>query len=282
MKKLITICAVATMILAANNLARAATVNIYSSPAPNKYFATSSFSAWWSNAQQAIYTGVTTYGTGNAQYNQISVTGGQSDLRPAYEAAVSGFDSWHGVAGSTGECGTRMHFCYHIEATGTESLSLSKIADIEIFEDGFGHTNYGIFENMYGSAFSFDANTPFEPSKRVGYTVDGTVVTSGTVEAWDAANVGNEITDIIGTYGMACDVYNPSGVYAGTTDQELLDSCIADVYNNLNAWTAELTYDGVTVETTANIVPEPSTLALLAFGGLTALAAAWIRKRRVK
>lgn len=46
----------------------------------------------------------------------------------------------------------------------------------------------------------------------------------------------------------------------------------------------QLTVDGATYDMTfeAGVVPEPSTFALLAFGGLTALAAAWIRKRRVK
>ncbi len=263
------------MILVISSAANATiNVDIYSSPAPNVYAGASSFSAWWSNAKYAVYNGLSTYGTGNGQYTQISSTGGISDERPAYEAVVSGFDSWHGVAGGTGEWGTRMHFIYHIEATDGESLSLASISGLDILEDGWGDLDYSCF----GGAVSFDSSTTFDAAKRVGFSVDGTLVTTGTVEAWNAANTGNEITDIIGTFGMAYAVYFPNDIYyGGTTAQEELDLGIADMENNLQNWTGTLTYGTTSVETTATFVPEPTTICLLGLGALSL-----IRKRNKK
>jgi len=265
MKKLVTICAVAILVLAISGVANATiNVDIYGSPAPNAYAGASSFNAWWSNACYAIHNGLTTYGIGNAQYAQISSTGGQSDDRPGYEAVVSGFDSWHGVAGGTGEWGTRMHFIYNIKATAAESLSLASISGLDILEDGWGDEDFSCF----GGAASFDSSTTFVAAKRIGFAVDGTIVTTGTVEAWDAAHIGNEIMNIIGTFGMAYAAYFPATYYGGTTAQEELDLTIADIDANLQNWTGTITYGNTAVDTTVTFVPEPATIVILSLGGL--------------
>jgi len=255
--------------LAISGVAQATlTVDMYASPAGNVYATASSYSTWWGNAQYAALNGLSTYGTGNGTYEAISGTNGQSDDRPAYEAVVSGFDSWHGVAGGTGENGTRMQFVYHIQATDGESLSLSNVSYIEVFESGWGDIDVPVYDTYYGGAASFDAGTTFNVDKLIAYALDGTLVTTGTAEGWDAANVGNEIIDIIGTYGEAFAVYFPDTEYGGTTEQEALDLGIADIYDNLDSWTPTLTYDGATVSTTVNFVPEPATICLLGLGGL--------------
>ncbi len=249
--------------------AMAASVNIYGSPAPNAAAGASSYAAWWTNAHTAVYNGLTTYGTGNAQYVQVSSTGGISDIRPAYEAVVTGFDSWHGVAGGTGEWGTRTHFIYHIKADPSEALSLANITDIDILEDGWGDIDYSLWTYYAGGPISFNASTTFDATKRIAYTVNGNLVTTGTVETWDNAHPGDEISDIIGTFGMAYAAYFPNNVYyGGTTAQEELDLAIADIAANLQNWTATLTYNGTVVETTVTFVPEPTALGLLALGGL--------------
>ncbi len=250
----------------------AASVNIYGSPAPNAAAGASSFAAWWTNAQTAVYNGLTSYGTGNAEYIQVSSTGGTSDVRPAYEAVVTGFDSWHGVAGGTGEWGTRTHFIYHIKADPSEAISLANIVDIDILEDGWGDIDYSLWTYYTGGPIDFNASTTFDAARRVGYTVNGSVVTSGTAEAWNIAHPGNEITDIIGTFGMAYDTYFPNNnYYGGTTAQEELDLIIADMAANLQNWTGTITYNGTVVETTVTFVPEPAALGLLALGGLALL-----------
>jgi len=262
MKRLMTIIAVVTVMLAVSGLASAAiNVNIYSAAAPNVY-GSPSYSPWWGNAQGAIRSGLTDQGSGTAKYTQLSSTGGVSADQPGYQAVVSGFDSWHGVAGGTGELGTRIHFIYDIKATAGESLSLANISGLDVLEDGWGDTNYSIF----GSPISFDASTAFDPLKRIGYKADGTMVTSGT----DMSG----ITEIIGNFGMAYPVYFPDSWYGGATPQESLNRAIADMDQNLQSWTGTLAYNGTAVDTTVSFVPEPMTLGLLGLGGLM------LRRRR--
>jgi hypothetical protein len=242
-------------------------VGIYGAGAPNIY-GSPTYATWWSNAQEAIRGGLTDHGSGNAEYIQLSSTGGVSADQPGYQAVVTGFDSWHGVAGGTGELGTRIHFIYDIKATASEPLSLANCSGMNVLENGFGLTN----DPWWGEAgYSFDSNTTFDPIKRVGYKADGTAVTSG--------NDMTGITEIVGNFGAAYDVYFPDTQYNGTSPQNALDLCIADMDANLQSWRGTLTYSGTTVDTTVSFVPEPGTLVLLVTAGLGALAFAWRRRR---
>ncbi len=281
MKTLLSITAAAALLVAAGNAYGVETVavSLLGSNAGNAYAGGTSFNEWWSNAQYAVMNGLSTYGTGNGTFNVLSPTNGESGERPCYEALATGFDSWQGVAETgTGEHGHRVHWVYRVEATAGEALSLANIGGIEVYEDGWGDTDYAIYESFYGSAVSFDSSTTFDPEKRVGYAADGTLVMSGTVEDWDAANPTNTISDIVGHFGMAYAVYYDDGEYwyqDGDTKQDTLDRAVAEICAELDNWDATLTYDTTTVTSQVNFAPEPATLSLLALGGL-----ALVRRRR--
>ena len=94
MKKLVMICAV---VMVVSSMASATiTVDMFSAGAPN-VFGSSSYTPWWSNAQAAIRGSLTSQGSGNSEYIQLSNTGGVSADQPGYQAVTSGFDSWQGI-----------------------------------------------------------------------------------------------------------------------------------------------------------------------------------------
>ena len=258
--------AIGTVLAVVGTAGAAVEVNIYGAAAPNVYGGGAvSYNAWWANAQSAIRTSQTSLGSGTTQYIQLSGTNGTSAQQAAYQALVTGFDSWQGVAGGTGEYGTRVHFIYDIKATAGEVLSLANVSNMQTFENGWGDTNYDLF-----GPSSFNSSTTFDPQKRVGFLADGTPVTGGT----DMTGV----TEIVGTFGMAYAVYFGAGQWwyqAGDTQQDTLNRAMADISANLQSWRGTLTYAGTTVDTTVSFVPEPASLSLLAVGALAIL-----RRRR--
>jgi len=254
-------------------------VDIYAATAPNVY-SSAPYLVWWSNAQNAIRTNVSTYGTGDAAYNQLSSTGTTSAVLPGYDALATGFPSWNGVAGSMNEWGTRVHFIYSIYDTTGADVALADISGIDVVEDGWGDPAWSLNWNYppYTGPISFDVNTTWDVNKRVGYDADWTVVSSG-----------NTAAHIIGNFGMAYAVYydpteaNPGWWQEpGNTAQQTLDNAIADINANLHSWTGTLTYNSTSVKTTAlfqgaSAVPESSSLILLVTG-LGSLVA--FRRRR--
>lgn len=243
-------------------------IDMYSASAPN-VFSSAPYPTWWSNAQTAIRTGVTDLGVGDAKYVQLSSTGTSSEALAGYNAIATGFDSWKGVAGGTGEWGHRIHFVYHIYDTSGADVSLANIHGIDVLENGWGDTAYSHFGSV-----NFNTTTVFDLAKRVGYDANGALVTSG-----------NSAKHIIGNFGMAYAAYfntNPAGPLeywqqVGDTQQNTLNNAIADIDANLHSWTAVMSYDSVSANTTALFkgqdaaVPEPMSimLGIMGLGSVT-------------
>jgi len=266
-------------VLFAGGAARAAIiVDMFAAAAPNA-FGGASYADWWTNARVAVRDGLTSEagaGVPRAAYEHLSATGGATTPRPVSEALVTTFESFAGIAGVAGEHGQRIQFIYSIRADAGEALSLSKIKNIEMFQTGLGEINFGIFDFFgFPGGVDFDATTAFNSGSRSGIAKDGGFVTAGTAETYDAANIGNEIVQIIGTFGIG---YLPDPSCAGlATDQAVLDCGIAvlgDPLDGLDFVTGTIAYDDARVETTANFAPMPlpGTLAL-AGAGLLALGA---------
>lgn len=258
-------------------------LDLFTANAPNA-FGGPSFPGWWDNAQTAARQGLSTVGSaGPEQYRRLAGTGEVSSMRPMYEAVATSFRSWEGIADNPAhpnEHGHRMHWVYHVSTTDpvNRPLSLANIGGIDVLEDGFGDTGFSIFTWFFGAPIDFDNTTEFDPIRRVGYASDGTRVESGTAEAWDAANPGNEIVEIIGTFGMAyASSSDPDGIL---TDQERLDSLISLLEANLQNWHGTLTFDdgidAITVTSTATFIPLPVPAAMTLAG---LLAVACVRRR---
>jgi hypothetical protein len=264
---MIVLCVVAVVGLMSTAAFASVDVNIYGAGAPNA-FGGSSFAPWWANARDAVRSGLTNKGSGVTEYIQLSATGGVSADQPGYQAIVTGFDSWQGVAGGTGEYGTRTHFVYDIKATEGETLALANISGMAVYENGWGDIDY----LAMGGPFNFDSTTTFDPNKRVGYKADGTMVTTG--------NDMTGITEIVGTFGMAYAAYFPNGYWGGATAQECLDNAIADIDANLQSWRGTITYNTTSVETTVSFVPEPATIIVWSLLGLIVAGCGLWRRRR--
>lgn len=250
--------------------ASAVSVNLVSAAAPNG-FGSASYATWFSNAQTAVRTGQTSVGTGFAAFNQLAGTNGTTNPRPLYEGAVTGFESWNGaVAPGSGEYGIRMHWVYSIKASAGESISLANISNLDVLETGWGVSGFSLFGGGGLGSNTFNGDT------RVGYAADGTLVSAGSAEDWNAANAGNQISEIVGTFGMA---YEPDPTWTGTPEQLL--SQLLDALNGLAFWEGTLTYtDGngsTTVNNTVIFAPLPGAAAM-GFAGIAGLAG--MRRRR--
>ncbi|GMV97672.1 MAG: hypothetical protein HRF43_00085 [Phycisphaerae bacterium] len=248
------------------------TIDIYAASGPD-IDASPTWSDWWNNAHSAVHHDLNALGGGNSAYLELSDTGGISAPQAVHAGLITGFDSWQGTAGGSGEFGQRVHFIYSIRSESFLPLSLARISGLQIHEDGWAHAGLP----LYGSPIAYNAATTLDPLTRVAYASDGTLVTSGTIEAWDAAHYSNPIYQIVGTFGFAYLAGFGAGqpyYQPGDSPQDTLDRALDDLGRNLHSWTGTAVYDGMAVQTTVQFVPEPATLTLLA------VAAMLPRKRR--
>lgn len=240
------------------------TIDIYGTSGPDAV-GSSTYAEWWNYAHGAVHAKQDTLGAGHGAYVELSDTGGQSAPQAAYNAAVTGFDSWQGAAGGSGELGHSVYFIFDIRSESYDPLSLSRISGIQIIEDAWAHSA----QPLYATPIAFDLTTTLDPLGLVAYAYDGTLVTSGTIEAWDAAHWNNPIYEVIGTFRYTYPVNQGSGepyYQSGDTPQQTLNRGLAHLGHNLRSWTGVATYDGQSVQTTVQFVPEPVTIVFLAVG----------------
>jgi len=271
-----------SIVLTAASVSKGVSLDIFVDDAPNATANGAGFQDWFDNAQSAIRSGSTAAGpNGPRGYKELAGTGETSSRRPFHEIVASTFNSWNGMAPNSthpNQFGHRMHFVYSIERDDSnETLELSKIDRWEVFQTLKGSTDETpLFENFFGDPQPDSNLRPleFDPKRRVGFTPNGTKITSGN------NNKDTTIEQIIGTVGMAFESDNPSG--SGLTDQEALDQTISAV-GPVDEWRGEITYDGQTASTTVQTVPLPaSAWAGLSLLGLLAGGAALRRGRFTK
>ncbi len=257
--------------LAVGPAAMAVTIDMYASPAVNRFFSPT-WDDWVDNAVTALDDGLASVGDPNTDpdaYYTVSefVT---TDI------AVTTFESWKGTAPGSApfdeEHGQRVHFPILIASeTGLNDIRLANVGNLGLYYldtdespnevDVFGLPPDWIFTD-------YSANV-------IGIKADGTIVDSGP-----NTQLVNKIIYV--SLGMAWaddEVVDPPGA----TDQETLDLLLAELGDgSIEHLRATIGYyndakDTLLVgdEMQVNWVPEPSSLSILAFAGF-----ALLRRRR--
>ncbi len=271
MKKLMTICAVATMVFAVSGVANAdIQVDFTRVYAPNAY-GSDNYDTLWANAQHAVVNGLSSYdgyGGGIGEFKETTeVTGIQS--------YVTSYESWNGVY-SAGEYGGRASWVYHIYDDAGAEVTFDSITK-EYFDDrdfdGGGETRHST--NGWGPI----EITEYDSTRFVGIKSDDSITT----------DTGDAVVGFIGLSGNSwwhAERESESDPWDYIKDDSsdywddrftLLAAHGADVEQNQTHWGFEIGYGGETFTAPdIAVVPEPATLSLIGLGGIGML----IRRRR--
>lgn len=260
MKKLFyTSIAVVTLALTVIRPTNAATIDVVPWLAPNA-FGSPSFSIAEQNAIQALYQGLSAYGTpGTPGYFQA-----QSNVTSA-QAIVTGFNSWLGqvnpgvVFGSAfaAELGNRMTFAIKIDGSDGQ-FSISQLSFIGTSTDApFNALNYAF------GAGSFNYGTGYEGVLKGQdgqlWTSDDIFITSGSNTQLIDGLVGRGTGNSFAAYCAGCTL---------AEQQAALDSVAA--YPGFDfMFTGKYSLGDISGSGTFNVtsaVPEPATWALMLLG----------------
>lgn len=255
---LLAIVAVAVLVGAASTAAHAVTVEIFASPAVNRFFSPT-WPLWRDNARTALKDGLASIGNPatdpDAYYTVTEFV--------TTDIAVTTFPSWKGDAPGASpfddEHGQRLHFPVIISSeTGLNDIALENITDLGLF---FLDTDQSPTEV---TVFDFPTN-PFGgySDNFIGVKADGTIINSGTPD-----QLVNKLIYV--SLGMAwADDDAGLGIPQGPTDQDTLDALLVELGDgSVEYIRATLGYDDV-VSAEIVVIPEPSTASLLALGGLS-------------
>ncbi|MCP4266988.1 MAG: PEP-CTERM sorting domain-containing protein [Candidatus Brocadiaceae bacterium] len=274
MRKLIIICAV---MIAFGFLPTASagtiTMDVVPSLAPNS-FGSPSWAGYVSNALSSLENGLGDIGDRSTDPTAYEHN---NSILP-HEFIVSSFNSWNGVADPSApfnnEFGNRLHFGLHILGNGTQ-FKLDNLAFDFDSTDSFDELD---FAHSFGLSYS---------SNRKGIDYGGDGVKGGGDDIVYTSGVGTSLVDELVYTGVGNAFWAIPLV--GESNQEALDYVAAFNASEI-PWSMTTTYtlfadDHTTIlatgSATANVVPEPATIALLGIG-LAGLASIEVRRRRKK
>ncbi len=249
--------------------------------APNSY-GSANYTALWDNAQHAVTNGLCSYGSGLAEFKDITeVTGIQS--------YVTNFQSWNG-AEVAGEYGGRASWVYHIYDTEGAALTFDNITK-EYFDD-YGEPRHST------SGWGPIAIDKYDATKFVGIKSDGTITTNSADEVvgligmsgnswWFGRNEaedgdGYPAYDADGDGDLDDPDYIKTSASPYWNDRfDLLAADGADAEQNQTLWGFAIGYGGQTFTAPdIKVVPEPATMSLLAVGCISLCGIFLMRRKQ--
>jgi hypothetical protein len=265
------------LIPAAFGVAHALTIEMYTSPAANRFYSppwksdgTASYDEWGTNAKNALKDGLSSIGDPNTHPGAYYTV---NAFLPT-DIAVTTFVSWKGSANPAspfdGEHGQRLHFPVLIASgTGNDDIRLANVGNLGLYylDTDESLTEVDVFNLPPSWIFSdYSWNV-------IGVKADGTIIDSGA-----NTQLVNKIIYI--SLGMAWaenDVVDPPGA----TNQETLNMLLAELSDgSIEHIRATIGYyndakDTLLASSEIRVapVPVPTTMLLLGSGlvGLTGL-----------
>ncbi len=238
--------------------ASAVQINVVPWLAPNAY-GSPSFATAQANAVQAMFAGVTSFGTpGTPGYFQA-----QSNVTTA-QNVVTGFNSWLGQTnpGSTfgsafaSELGNRMTFALRADGQGSQ-FSISQMALSVVSSDApYNALNYSWAAGGYNYGLGFQG--VLKGSDGMLWTGDDLFVTSGANTQLVDGLVGRGSGNSFAAYCAGCSLAAQQAAIDDVASYPGFDFTFTGTYT-IGADSGSGTFN-------ISAVPEPASLALLAFG----------------